>query len=72
MEQWGKIGLENLIGGKLVSKEEKNMEYLLFVLESHFDHDKKSGNRMKVEKSKIIGEKESNNKKIIVTNFCKI
>ncbi|CAK9811822.1 Maternal protein exuperantia [Anthophora quadrimaculata] len=72
-EAWSdgkKEGLEKLIREKLTTTEEKKIEDLLFVLESHFDPDKKpqlriSGDRtqIKAEKSKIIDDKENNNNK---------
>ncbi|KOC61071.1 Maternal protein exuperantia [Habropoda laboriosa] len=72
-EAWSngkKEGLENLIKEKLTTIEEKKVEDLLFVLESHFDPDKKpqlriSGDRteIKTQNSKIIDDKENNNNK---------
>ncbi|CAK9822192.1 Maternal protein exuperantia [Anthophora retusa] len=72
-EAWNnekKEGLEKLIREKLITIEEKKIQDLLYVLESHFDPDKKpqlriSGDRgqIKIEKSKITNGKEYNNNK---------
>lgn len=71
-EAWSngkKEGLEKLIKEKLTAAEEKKIEDLLIVLESHFDPDKEpklriSGdrNQIKLENSNINDDKENNNK----------
>ncbi|OAD57155.1 Maternal protein exuperantia [Eufriesea mexicana] len=64
-----KEGLEKLIKEKLTAAEEKKVEDLLSVLESHFDPDKEpklrisvDRNQIKMENSNINDDKENNNK----------
>lgn len=71
-EAWNnekKEGLEKLIKKNLTTVDEKQIEDLLIILEGHFDPDKKSKlritgdkNEIKTENSKIIADKENNNK----------
>ncbi|XP_029032767.1 maternal protein exuperantia-1 [Osmia bicornis bicornis] len=71
-EAWNnekKEGLEKLIKMNLTTVDEKQIEDLLIILEGHFDPDKKSKlritgdkNEIKTENSKIIADKENNNK----------
>lgn len=64
-----KEGLEKLIREKLTTTEEKNIEDVLIVLESHFDPEKKTTTRIsqdqpriKTKNSKSYHDRENNNK----------